>query len=110
MYKVYGPAAKAGRCSTYGEYLASCHEAQDAVLVATRHGIGSTIRWGHMKIVWRIGEDAVFRIGPTSVRVSPSSEPHLIAAAVIMRVDAWQQNGRGDRRRRDNGQPLTPAR
>lgn len=40
-----------------GEYQAACKEIEAAAAVVTLYGEGSTIRDGHVKVVWTEGKD-----------------------------------------------------
>lgn len=49
-WKVFSPS---------GEYVASCHYAEDAAAVVAGYGSGAKIRWGHLArdTVWTDGKD-----------------------------------------------------
>ena len=48
MYKVY---------KSDGTYIAACKYLEDAAMLVSSHGEGSTVRYGHRFIIWNEGQE-----------------------------------------------------
>jgi len=65
-----------------GRYVASTADIEDAVVVMARHGVGSTVRFTHAKILWREGEET---IGTDGIR-DDEAKVAKIAGIILARL------------------------